>query len=135
MHKEQIEGAFIPQGIGAYYLNHFSFTAKGSRLEFEKRISYRVIERKNIFDDLWLYSVEAQAVGLEPKSVKTFTVYFNRSALGSASGESIQPAPYALERSARMSGLSEGYVGLVSLDYDEKTGQFKAVVRVAASIR
>jgi len=129
--KSYVENMYIPQGIAAYYPNQFSITNKERRIQFENRYSYRILEKHLINDDVWLYSVETASSLTEPVNTKTFTLYFNRSALVASSGEAIQPATYALERGGRMSGFSSGTVRLEALQYNEKDEQFKAVVAVS----
>jgi hypothetical protein len=131
INQSYIEGMYIPRGIAAYYPNQFSINAKERRIQFENRYSYRILEKHLIQEDVWLYSVETSSTLSAPENTKTYTIYFNRSALVSGSGEAIQPATYALERGARMSGLASGTVYIDSLLYNEKDKRFKAVVVVS----
>lgn len=131
VNRNYIEGMYIPQGIAAYYPNQFTMNGKERRIQFESRYSYRILERHLIKEDVWLYSVETSSTLTAPANSKTFTLYFNRSALIANSGEAIQPATYALERGARMSGFTSGTVRLEGLIYNEKDEQFKAVVLIS----
>ncbi|AEJ18500.1 hypothetical protein [Gracilinema caldarium] len=131
INKTYIEGMYIPQGIAAYYPNQFTMNAKERRIQFENRYSYRILEKHLIQEDVWLYSVETSSTLTAPEHTKIYTIFFNRSSLVSNSGEAIQPATYALERGARMSGCTSGTVYIDSLLYNEKDKRFKAVVVVS----
>lgn len=128
--KNFIEGVYLPQGIAAYYQNQFTMNNKERRIQFEDRYSYRIIKKHLIKEGLWMYSVETSSPLITAINEKTFTLYFNYSALVTNSGEAMQPATYALERGARMSGLTNGMVRIKSLEYNEIDEQFKAVVVV-----
>jgi len=128
--KNYIENMYIPQGIAAFYPNKFTINTKERRIQFENRYSYRILEKRLIKEAVWLYSIETSSTLTEPLNTKTFTLYFNRSALVTSSGEAIQPATYALERGARMSGFTSGTVRLEALHYNDMDEQFKAVVAV-----
>ena len=130
--KSFAEDMYIPQGIAAYYPNQFTMNGKERRIQFENRYSYRILEKHQVKEDVWVYSIETSSGIAAPDQTKTFTVYFNRLALIASSGEAIQPAIYALERGARMSGLTSGTVWLETLVFNEKDEQFKAVVVVSA---
>ncbi|WP_304224355.1 hypothetical protein [Gracilinema caldarium] len=130
--KNFVEEMYVPQGIAAYYPNQFTMNSKERRIQFENRYSYRILEKHQIKEDVWVYSIETSSGLTSQDRTKTFTVYFNRTALIASSGEAIQPATYALERGARMSGLSSGTVRLETLVFNEKDEQFKAVVAVSA---
>lgn len=129
--KSYIEGLYVPQGIAAYYPNQFSMSGKERRIQFENQYSYRILEKHQVKADVWIYSVETSSTLNFPEHTKTFTIYFNRSALMAASGEAIQPATYALQRGARMSDFASGTVRLESLSFNEKDEQFKAIVVVS----
>lgn len=126
-----IEGLYIPQAAAAYYPTRFSFSEKGRRLMFLADLSYRVLDKADLGSGVTVYTVETSAAASEGSGARRYTVSFARSALGSESGESTQPAPYALERGARLSGLASGTARLESLRFDEKSGLFRAVVVVS----
>lgn len=126
-----IEGMYIPQAAAAYYPTRFTFSDKGRRLVFLADLSYRVLDKAELGSGVTVYTVETAAAASEGSGARRYTVSFARSALGSESGESTQPAPYALERGARLSGLASGTARLESLRFDEGSGLFKAVVVVS----
>jgi len=129
--KLYIEGFYVPQATAAYFPTAFTITEKERRLAFDTNMPYKVMAKASLGNGVVVYTVEASGFDGKLAAGKRYTLTFSRSSLGTEASSSIQPAPYALERGARMSGLKAGTVRLESLQYDEATKQFKALVVVS----
>lgn len=127
--KLYAEGMHVPQALAAYAPTAFAVAAKERRLSFSAELPYRVLSRADLGDGVFSYSLETSAVprGPRPAGAKLYKISFPRKALG-GSASAVQPAPYALERAARMTGLSSGWARLESLTYDSESGMFRASV-------
>ncbi len=124
--KTYAEGMYVPQAAAAYFPTGFSTSGKERRLDFKGDLNYRVLSKSDLGGGVLVYTVEAAGKAAERSDGRRYTVAFPRSALGGGGSAAIQPAPYALERAARMSGLPSGTVRLETLRYDAESGLFKA---------
>jgi hypothetical protein len=124
--KTYAEGMYVPQAAAAYFPTGFSVSGKERRLDFNDDLTYRVLSKTDLGGGVLVYTVEASGRAAEAGDGRRYSVSFSRSALGGEGKTAIQPAPYALERAARMSGLSSGKVRLESLKYEAASGLFKA---------
>ncbi len=124
--KTYAEGMYLPQAAAAYFPTGFSSSGKERRLDFNGDLSYRVLSKSDLGGGVLVYTVEAAGKAAERGDGRRYSVSFPRSALGGEGQAAVQPAPYALERAARMSGLASGTVRLESLRYDAASGLFKA---------
>jgi hypothetical protein len=124
--KTYAEGMYVPQAAAAYFPTGFAITGKERRLDFNDELAYRVLSKSDLGGGVLVYTVEASGRAAESGDGRRYSVSFPRSALGGEGKAAIQPAPYALERAARMSGLSSGLVRLESLRYDADACLFKA---------
>ena len=122
------ENMYVPQAAAAYFPTKFIFSEKERRLVFLTDFSYRIVKKHDLGQGVTVYTVEAAASAQDREDGKRYIVSFPRTALGPETGESVQPAPYALERGARMSGLKSGTARLESFGFDPKTGLFRAQV-------
>ncbi len=131
--KLYTEGMYVPQGAAAFFPTRFALSGKERRLLFTTDLSYRILSRAELAAGVAVYTVEASTAAREAARGIRYTVSFPRSALGPESGESVQPATYALQRGIRMAALDAGTVRLESLAFDEHAGMFKAVVVVVGA--
>ncbi|GAB1483539.1 hypothetical protein MASR2M78_23550 [Treponema sp.] len=129
--KLYLEGFYVPQATAAYFPTDFSITEKERRLAFDTNLAYRVMAKASLGNGVLVYTVETTGFDNKMAAGKRYTIAFALKSLGTEAGSAVQPAPYALERAARMSGLKSGKVRLESVQYDEASKLFKALVVVS----
>ncbi|HCM25142.1 MAG: hypothetical protein A2Z99_06210 [Treponema sp. GWB1_62_6] len=126
--RNYIEGSYVPQAVAAYFPTRFSASGNDRRLSFDQDLSFRVMSNDDLGEGVRVYTVETWTAVTAGGGGKRYSISFPRSALGAVGGSAVQPAPYALERAARMTGATSGMVRLETLKYT--AGQFRATVIV-----